>query len=115
MFGSRAQGLARIGSDYDFGVLLKNKNVLKLYEQRKNIYNNIYNLLSENINQLVNIDIVFLEDAPAELQVHAVKYGIPIYEINKKVFNNFKEHTMLLYADFESYRKLFQQAILSRI
>ena len=43
LFGSRAQGLARIGSDYDFGVLVKNKNVLKLYEQRKNIYNNTYN------------------------------------------------------------------------
>lgn len=115
LFGSRALGLSRSGSDYDCGVLVKDKRVLKSFEKRKEIYDKLYNLLSEKINELVDIDIVFLEDAPAELQSHTAKYGTPLYEANANAFNNFKEYVMLLYSDFEPYLKLFQKAILSRI
>jgi len=115
LFGSRALGLSRIGSDYDFGVLLKDKGVLKLFETRKKLYDEIYDLLSEKVNELVNLDIVFLEDAPTELQTHAAKYGIPIYEADPKTFLNFKEYAMIMRADFEPYLNLFQRALLSRI
>lgn len=115
LFGSRALGLARANSDYDFGVLLKDKKVLRSHEQRVEIYNALYDLLSSAINQLVNIDIVFLEDAPAELQAHVIQHGIPVYEADKKAFLDFKEYVMLLCADFEPYKNLFHGAILSRI
>lgn len=115
LFGSRALGLARKDSDYDFGVLIKHKNLLKAYGERKKLYDALYNLLSEKVNQLVNIDIVFLEDAPAELQSHAAKHGVPIYEENKKSFLDYKAYIMNMQADFEPYFKLFQRAILSRI
>jgi predicted nucleotidyltransferase len=106
LFGSRALGLSRRSSDYDYGVLVKDKGILKSFEKRKEIYDKLYNLLSEKINELVDIDIVFLEDAPAELQLYTAKYGTPIYEENPNAFNNFKEYVMLLYSDFEPYLKL---------
>ena len=115
LFGSRALGLARKSSDYDFGILIKRRSILRIYEERKKLYDELYNILSEKVDQLVNIDIVFLEDAPAELQSHAIKHGVPIYESNPNTFLNFKEYIMLIEADFEPYRNLFQRAILSRI
>jgi predicted nucleotidyltransferase len=115
LFGSQALGLARRGSDYDFGILIKQRSLLRVYEGRKKLYDELYNILSEKVDQLVNIDIVFLEHAPAELQSHAIKHGVPIYESNPNIFVNFKEYVMLTEADFEPYRNLFQRAILSRI
>lgn len=115
LFGSHALGTSRPGSDYDFGVLLADKRVLRSHEQRVGIYNALYDFLSRKINRLVNIDIVFLEDAPAELQTHVIRHGIPLYEADEKTFPSFKEYVMLLCADFDLYKKFFQGAILSRI
>lgn len=115
LFGSRAQGVARVNSDYDFGVLLKDKRAARSHERRVEMYDALYDLLSRVINQLVNIDIVFLDDAPAELQSHVTKYGIPLYEANKKAFLDFKERVMLLCSDFAPYKNIFHGAILSRI
>lgn len=115
LFGSRALGLSRAGSDYDFGVLLKDKSVLKLPVERKKTYCGLYEMLSDKINELADIDIVFLEDAPAELQTHAAKYGVLTYEAVPGAFADFKEYVMIMEGDFEPYKKLFQQAILSRL
>lgn len=71
LFGSRAQNTASSASDYDIGALGRNN---------KQIYDFLYDLLSRKINQLVNIDIVFLTDAPMELQAHVAKYGQLLYE-----------------------------------
>lgn len=115
LFGSRAQGLARPKSDYDIGVLLADKRILYNHERRTEVYDALYDITSEKIRQLLNIDIVFLEDAPAELQAHTAKYGIPIFEADPRAFPRFKEYVMLMYADFAPYREMFHRAILSRI
>ena len=70
LFGSRAQGLARSDSDFDFGVIAMDS---------KEIYDQLYNFLSAKINKLVNIDIVFLNKAPLELAAHTAKYGQLLY------------------------------------
>ena len=115
LFGSRAQGLARPKSDYDIGVLVADKGILRSLERRREVYDAVYDLVSGKIQELLNIDIVFLEDAPAELQSHAAKHGVPIFEADPKAFLRFKEYVMLMYADFAPYRELFHRAILSRI
>lgn len=115
MFGSHALGLERIGSDYDFGILVKDKKMVKDYDKRIELYNALYGFLSEKINKLVNIDIVFLETAPAELQGHVMKHGVPYYEANPHAFARFKEYVMLQNADFEPYHNLFYREILARI
>ena len=115
LFGSQALGIAREGSDYDIGVLLYDNSVLEKPKKRSTLYDALYDILSGVIQKLVNIDIVFLDDAPAELQMHVVKHGIPLYEANSCVFLRFKERVALLYADFAPYRELFHKSILERI
>lgn len=115
LFGSRAMGNARPQSDYDFGVLLRDPKDYRHAERRREIYNSLYNVLSDKIKKLVNIDIVFLENAPAELQTHVAKRGIAIFESSPDAFVRFKERTMLFYADFAPLREIFHKAILRRI
>ena len=106
LFGSQAQGVAGKASDYDFLVMGQNS---------KEIYDRLSDLLSERINKLVDIDIVFDGDAPMELKNHVVKYGQVLFEKMPNTFANFKEKVIIDSADFAYYRKIFQTATLSRI
>ena len=45
LFGSRALGLARKSSDYDFGILIKRRSLLRTHEKRKKLYDELYNIL----------------------------------------------------------------------
>lgn len=112
LFGSRAQGIARVNSDYDIGILLR-QNPGKKFENK--VYDVLYELVSNKINKLVNIDIVFLDQAPAELQAHVIKYGIPLYQRSPISFAHFKEQVMNMYADFRPLLNIFQSATLARI
>lgn len=115
LFGSRAQGVGSDHSDYDIGVLVASGHAIAGSDQRRELYDAIYELLSCRIQQLVDIDIVFLRDAPMELQSHVAKYGVVLYASDQTVFVRFREHVMNLYADFASIRHMFHQAILNRI
>ena len=106
LVGSQAQGIASKTSDFDF---------LILGPKSAKAYDALYDLLSEKINKLVDIDIVFESDASMELKSHAVKYGLVLYEKKSNIFANFKEHVIIDYADFAYLRKIFQEATLSRI
>lgn len=109
LFGSQAQGLTNSNSDYDFGVIVNQKVKKNL------VYDYLYELLSKKINKLVNIDIVFLNSAPAELLSHISKYGKPLFLVSKNTFANFKQRSMIEYSDFAYYRQMFQEATLDRI
>src|SRR3989338_10561043 len=63
LFGSQAQGIARAGSDYDFGVLIHDNRILQLPTERKHLYSALYDILSEYIQQLVKINNVFFCEA----------------------------------------------------
>lgn len=109
LFGSQAQGTSRVGSDYDIAVILKQlANAARVYDV-------LYDLLAKKINQLVDIDIVFLHDAPMELQSHVAKYGIVLFQTTPPVFADYKGRVMLTLADFAPLRKEFQNATLGRI
>lgn len=114
LFGSQAMGTAREGSDYDIGVLLFDGNQ-RHKEKRVEVYNILYDIFSSKIQSLVNIDIVFLENAPGELRAHVMKYGKPIFQANPNVFADFRERVMSEYADFAPLREIFHQGILARI
>ncbi len=106
LFGSQAQGISNEKSDYDFFVI-GSKN--------SDTYDVLINILSIKINKLVDIDIVFNDDAPMELKNHVITYGQVLYQKTDNVFSNFKEQVMSMYQDFAPYRQLFQQATLARI
>lgn len=113
LFGSQAYGLASEKSDYDIGIL--RSTVERDVLQEKALYEALYDLLSHKIGKLVNIDIVFLDQAPMELCHHVAKYGSAIYEERPQTFARFKEMVMDRYADFSPYRRMFQEQILRRI
>lgn len=112
LFGSRAQNLAGPQSDYDIGVILA-PGVGK--EQKRQIYDLIYEAAAKEIAEMVDIDIVFLDEAPGELLDHVCRFGQVMYEKNPGVFANFREKVMLDYADFAPLRRMFQEATLARI
>ena len=114
LFGSQAQGLATERSDIDIGVLVEYP-ILRDRQQRKNVYDALYDMISGKHDRLTDIDIVFLQDAPMELRAHVMKYGVPLYECNPRSFPRFKEYVMDSYADFAPNREEFQRGILSRI
>lgn len=110
LFGSQAQKIAQDSSDYDIGVLTGPEMV-----NRKKCYDRLYELFSEKIHQLVDIDIVFLRRAPLELQHHAAKYGVVLYQKKSNTISRFREDVMRQYADFAPVRRQFQQGTFARI
>lgn len=106
LFGSQAQGIANNKSDYDFFVI---------GPKSEKTYDILYDILSEQIKKLVDIDIVFEADAPMELKNHVSKYGKVLYENDKNIFANFREKTMIEYSDFAPLRSIFSNATLARI
>lgn len=113
LFGSQARGGASEKSDYDIGILRSGHSSPP--SQEKAQYEALYDMLSQKIGKLVNIDIVFLDAAPLELCHHAAKYGSPIYEEHPQTVARFKEMVMDRYADFAPYRRMFQEQMLRRI
>ena len=112
LFGSQAQNTATAGSDFDLGVFLSRAS---FQEQKKGLYDALYDLFAAKINRLVDIDIVFLEQAPLELLGHVLKHGVALYERTPQSFARFREAVMNRYADFAPLLSVFQSAILARI
>lgn len=115
LFGSQAQDVAGPSSDFDIAVLVGDKKSLFNPEKRETIYNFLYDILSPKIGRLTNVDIVFLETAPAELRAHVMKYGQVLYQSEENVFADFRAMVMEQYADFAPLREIFHSGILSRI
>lgn len=106
LFGSRAQGIASDASDYDIFVI---------GAHNKLVYDTLYDMIAGKIGKLVNIDIVFEDTAPMELQHHVARYGRVFYESNASVFADFRQRVMTEYADFAPHRAINSDATLSRI
>lgn len=109
LFGSQAQNATNPASDYDIGVITATKS------DHKTAYSLLYDLISAKINQLVDIDIVFMDQAPGELLSHVAKYGVVLYQVTPNTFAKFREKVINLYADFAPLRAIFSNATLSRI
>lgn len=113
LFGSHATGLAGPRSDVDIGVLAVRRRVS--LARRRSRYQALYELFSAIIARPVTIDIVDLDEAPLYLRAHVVRYGRVVYESSPARRAIFLECTCREYADFEPYRRRFEQAILERI
>ncbi len=113
LFGSRAQGNHRPTSDYDFGILLKNPVVIHGGSQA--LYQKIYDLLQETVSTPANLDIVFLDAAPLQLRYHVLCQGKVLLDADPLRRGRFEEWTLEEHADFEPYRRLFEETTLARI
>jgi len=115
LFGSRAQGVERETSDYDFGVIMTDPRTIRETLVRNAIYDTLYDIIAKQIKHLRNIDIVFADTSDLQFRFHIVRDGKLLFLGNERVVGNFLEKTTEEYADFAPYRRLFQQAILARI
>ncbi|MBI1870914.1 MAG: nucleotidyltransferase domain-containing protein [Chlamydiae bacterium] len=113
LFGSRVQGIERKDSDYDFGLLLENPSIL--IKGTEVLYQKIYDLLQDWVEEKVNIDIVFLDQATVQLRYQVISYGKVLYDGHPVKRGRFIERTLTEHADFEPYRRIFEEAILTRI
>lgn len=114
LFGSRAKGIQHPQSDFDIGVLLSNPALL-MKESTQNLYQDLYEILSDFYKTMVDIDIVFLQETTGQLRYHVVKEGKILFDIEPKIRRRFEDNTILEHADFEPYRKEFNQRLMTSI
>ena len=118
LFGSQAQKTTGPLSDFDFGILLEDPNILNEAERKIKLYNELYDIFISKIKKFVTIDIVFLDQATLQLQYQAIKHGevlYPPYPANLKITADFKQRVLERYLDFAPLRREFDKFILERI
>lgn len=114
LFGSRAMGLAGPLSDFDFGVLMEKEG----HRRGDAVYEKLYDILSPICPRTLDndtIDIVFLDNAPLELQAHVVRYGKILLDANPLRRGRFEEKVIEDYCDFRPVLDLFDRAILASL
>lgn len=116
LFGSRAERVARPGSDYDFAIIMKDARKATPYVDTA-LYNQLYDIMSAAIveRDFKTIDLVFLQRAPLYYTINVLKYGILIYDGDPKARLAFEERGRLMYMDFAPYRKQLEEATLAMI
>lgn len=113
LFGSRVLGVETELSDYDYGVLTRDKHAKgdKLYDQ-------LHDMLSEiSPRTLKNdvLDIVYLKNTNLEMKFHVVRYGKLIFDSDPITRLTFEEQTMLLTCDFRPILDAADTAILESL
>ncbi|MBI4238846.1 MAG: nucleotidyltransferase domain-containing protein [Deltaproteobacteria bacterium] len=114
LFGSRATGHATARSDYDYAVLLPQTG----HARGDELYQSLYEILTEcSPRTLQNdvIDIVFLRDAPLELQCHVIRYGLLLLDTEPSPRLRFETETLLRYCDYRPILDQFDRTILQSL
>lgn len=116
LFGSRAEGIARPGSDYDFAIIMQDARKAIPYVDAL-LYNQLYDIINAAIAQrdFQTIDLVFLQRAPLYYTMNVLKYGVLLYDGNSKARLQFEERARLMYMDFEPYRQELEKATLAMV
>ncbi|TSC77536.1 MAG: DNA polymerase beta domain-containing protein [Parcubacteria group bacterium Gr01-1014_33] len=116
LFGSYAEGRAHPLSDVDFAVLMEDSRAVSPKASTLDLYQELFDILAPHAPRDVkDIDIVFLQRAPLELQCNVVRLGKVIFEKDPQRRLDFETRVVLLYADFKPLLTLFDHAILERI
>lgn len=123
LIGSRAITNARPNSDFDFAVVMKDPK--KLSKGTLNLYHELYQIFSDAVpniriklpfpDNMIEIDIVFLQTAPLYYSIAARDKGIVLYEISPRFRANYEAQITNEYMDFEPLRREQEAAILSMI
>ena len=116
LFGSYAENMQHPLSDVDFAVLMTDPRTVSPKRSTLELYQKLFDVLAPHVPAgTKDIDIVFLQRAPLELQDNVTRLGKVLFERDPETRLDFAARTMLRYADFASLRILFDQAILQRI
>lgn len=123
LIGSRAMENARANSDFDFAVVMKDSK--KLSKGTLDLYHKLYQIFSDAVpdihiklpfpDNMIEIDIVFLQTAPLYYSIAARDKGKVLYEISPLFRADYEEQITNEYMDFEPLRREQETAILSMI
>ena len=115
LFGSRAEGVAGKLSDFDVAVLFRDPSTARA--DTNELYNKLYDIFSDafDMSGFKNIDIVFLERAPLELQFDVVRHGKILCEISRDIRADFEHRTAMLYFDFKPLLEYFNKQVLAKV
>lgn len=103
LFGSRARGDARAGSDVDIAVIGAGIDVLGLAAT-----------LTESLGLTVDV-VDVTEHSPIPLRLAVVTEGVPVFERHPGAYGRFLSHTLAdLETDLPAYRRM-NRAFVDRV
>jgi len=110
VFGSAAQGRARLGSDVDVAVLLSDElDGETRFMRRLRLGAEVEDIIGRRT------DLVVLNDAPPLLQHQVLKHGRLIFERDRRARVEFEVRAGKIYADLKPMRRFFQEALFREI
>lgn len=123
LFGSQNDGTAGELSDVDFGIVLRNPDILK--DDFLKIYGAIFSILSEILPaeylkrrmelHAHEFDLVFLQQANPRMKFRVVENGRVLFQSSPRVVADFREQALTRYFDFQYFEKISNDAFLMRV
>jgi predicted nucleotidyltransferase len=112
LFGSQTQGFAHSMSDIDIGIVFADP--ARYQDKTLDIYNKLDNIFREVFSRQ-EIDVVFLQFTPFDLQYSAIKDSQVLYKKSDEKNYNYREYVMKRVADLQYFYDMSYKAILNRI
>lgn len=106
LFGSRAKGVAKNTSDYDFAYLRDKKFTLK---DKNNFQNEILKILNYKEFDLIDISV----KTPIILKMEILKNGIVLHKSNNRYYQHIKNNAYFDYVDSQSLLEPTKEKFLS--
>ncbi|HBB56476.1 TPA: hypothetical protein DEW47_02985 [Patescibacteria group bacterium] len=109
LFGSRSRGVALEKSDYDIGVVFINTKRDDTMKRHGIVYDILNDIFPDAIDG-PKLDISYLQEANASLQMSAIQYGKAIFEINPRFRADYEESVLKRYDDYRFLQKEYENA-----
>jgi len=108
LFGSYARGLEIPRSDVDIAVLLS-----EVPERPLEYYLHLEHELAKVLE--MDVDLVFLNDAPPLLKYQVIKYGRLLFSRDERVRVMFEAKSLCEYLDFSRVLRRYDECFMRRV
>jgi len=111
LFGSRALGTALEKSDYDIGVVFLETK--RGFTGGISLFAMIYEILSSEFPDQINgpkLDISFLQQANAALEMSAIREGVVLFEADSVFRADYEEGAVKRYDDYQPLKGKYEEA-----
>ena len=108
LFGSYARGLETPRSDVDVAVLLS-----EVPERPLEYYMHLERELAKVLE--MDVDLVFLNDAPPLLKYQVIKYGRLLFSRDERVRVMFEAKSLREYLDFSRVLRRYDECFMRRV
>jgi uncharacterized protein len=109
LFGSRVTGRAFLNSDYDIGVVFLDYSKEIDMKTISSVYEILNREFPDNING-PKLDISYLQNANAALQMKAVSEGIVLFESSPNFRTDYEAEIVKRYDDYQFFQSNYADA-----